>query len=212
MFSSAREITYIYNWIDYNKFHRASREEIDEFYDKYNLDRGYKYLVSVSHGWDNNKSRYKDAIKLAKKLPEGYKLILVGEVSRGSVIEKPLIHIPYIDGYKELSVAYSMAEAYVHLSVEDTFGKVIAEAMSCGTVPITFNSTACGEVPGPFGIIVQPHDVDSIVQVLPSLTKYQKKSEDIIRYVLEHYDYSTNAHQYLSLYESILKTNKGETV
>ena len=207
MFTSSREITCIYNWIDYNKFHRASREEVDEFYDKYNLDRGYKYLVSVSHGWDNNKSRYNDAITLAKKLPEDYKLILVGEVSIGSTIEEPLLHIPYIEGYRELSVAYSMAEAYVHLSVEDTFGKVIAEAMSCGTVPITFNSTACGEVPGPYGIVVSPHDVDTIVQILPSLSKYQEKREDIIRYVLEHYDYPTNAHQYLSLYGRMLGIN-----
>ncbi len=204
MFSSAREITYIYNWIDHNKFQRANNDEVEDFYNKYKLDREYKYLVSVSQGWDNSESRYKDAKKLADKLPRGYKLILVGNVSRGSTIEAPLIHIPHIDGYKELSAAYSMAEAYVHLSVEDTFGKVIAEAMSCGTVPITFNSTACGEVPGPFGIVVAPHDVDAIVQVLPSLPEYQEKSNSIIKYVLKHYDYLTNAQQYLIMYENIL--------
>ena len=129
MFSSARAITHIYNWIDYRKFHRANQVDIDAFYDRYHLSKDYKYIISVSQGWDNNASRYKDAIRLARILPEDYKLILVGSVLRGSSIEEPLLHIPYISGSQELSVAYTMAEAYIHLSVEDTFGKVIAEAI-----------------------------------------------------------------------------------
>lgn len=205
MFASVNNITHIYNWIDYKKFHRADISEIEVFYMKYKLPRNYKYLISVSQGWDNNASRYKDAIRLARKLPSDYKLILIGSVLRGSKIEEPLIHIPYINGNKELSAAYSMAEAYIHLSVEDTFGKVIAEAMACGTVPITFNSTACGEIPGPYGFVVSPHDVDSIVKVLPQLFEMQKLSEKIIQYVLDNYDYHINAKQYLDVYQLILK-------
>lgn len=205
MFSSARAITHIYNWIDYRKFHRADQVDIDAFYDRYHLSKDYKYIISVSQGWDNNASRYKDAIRLARILPEDYKLILVGSVLRGSSIEEPLLHIPYISGSQELSVAYTMAEAYIHLSVEDTFGKVIAEAMSCGTVPITFNSTACGEVPGPYGLVVAPHDVDAIVDAIPRLSELQKQSDNIIKYVLDNYDYHTNAQQYIDLYTDILK-------
>lgn len=208
MFASASKITYIYNWIDYTKFHRASQEDVNAFYDKYNLSKGFKYIISVSQGWDNSANRYKDAIRLARKLPEGYKLLLVGKVLRGSKIENPLLHIPYINGSKELSVAYTMAEAYVHLSVEDTFGKVIAEAMTCGTVPITFNSTACGEVPGPYGMVVEPHDVDAIVAALPKLPELQKQRENIIEYVCKNYDYHTNAQKYIELYKEILNNNQ----
>lgn len=204
MFSTAETITYIYNWIDRNKFHRASKTEIKAFYDKYNLSHDYKYIISVSQAWDNNASRYKDAINLARKLPSDYRLILVGSVSRGSKIEKPIIHIPYINGSKELSAAYSMAEAYIHLSVEDTFGKVIAEAMSCGTVPVTFNSTACGEISGPYGIIVTPHDVNAIIRSLSKLQEKQKKSDEIIQYTIDNYDYHTNAQQYVDLYQQVL--------
>lgn len=204
MFSSARTITHIYNWIDYRKFHRASKKYIEAFYHKYNLPKEYKYIISVSQGWDNNASRYKDAIRLAKKLPKDYKLLIVGNVQRGSIIEEPLLHIPYISGSQELSAAYTMAEAYIHLSVEDTFGKVIAEAMSCGTVPITFNSTACGEVPGPYGIVVPPHDVNAIVASLPKLPEMQKQSDKIIMYVLDNYDYHTNAQKYIDVYKNML--------
>ena len=143
-------------------------------------------------------------MKLAQKLPDGYKLLLVGSVLRGSKIKEPLVHIPYINGSKELSAAYSMAEAYIHLSVEATFGKVIAEAMSCGTVPITFNSTACGEVPGPYGLVVSPHDVDAIVAALPEIKEMRGQSDKIIKYVQDNYDYHTNAQKYIELYKNIL--------
>ncbi|MDY2850342.1 MAG: glycosyltransferase [Bacteroidaceae bacterium] len=206
MLATAENIQYIYNWIDYKKFHRANISEIEAFYEKYKLSREYKYIISVSQGWDNKASRYKDALRLAKKLPSNYRLILVGSVARGSIIEAPLVHIPYINGCGELSVAYSMAEAYIHLSVEDTFGKVIAEAMSCGTVPITFNSTACGEIPGPYGLVVAPHDIDAVIESLPHLSKLQEQSNDMIRYVLDNYDYHTNAQLYLDLYKKILRS------
>lgn len=208
MFASAENIQHIYNWIDYAKFHRADATEIDAFYEKYHLSRQYKYLISVSQGWNNNASRYQDAVRLAKRLPSDYRLLLVGKAAKGCVIEEPLVHIPYINGYKELSTAYSMSEAYIHLSVEDTFGKVIAEAMACGTVPITFNSTACGEIPGPYGLVVAPHDVGAIVEALPHLAEMQKQSDNIIQYVLDNYDYHTNAQQYLNLYQKILISKK----
>ena len=69
LFRSARKVTHIYNWIDYDKFHRATQEEIDAFCVKYHLSRDCKYLISVSQGWHNNAPRYKDALALAKKLP-----------------------------------------------------------------------------------------------------------------------------------------------
>ena len=206
LFASARKIVPIYNWIDYNRFHRASQKEINAFLQKYNLSKDYKYLISVSQGWSNHASRYKDALALAKKLPDEYRLILVGSTLRGSMVEQPLIHIPYISGSQELSAAYSMAEAYIHLSVEDTFGKVIAEAMSCGTVPITFNSTACGEVPGPYGIIVPPHNIEAMLSNLPRICELQKLRNNMIEYVRSNYDYETNAQQYMSLYKQILST------
>lgn len=210
MFASARDIVHIYNWIDYHKFNRATIDEIDSFYNKYNLSKRYKYLISVSQGWDNNAPRYLDAIRLASLLPDEYRLILVGETMRGSRIEEPIIHIPYINDINELSVAYSIAEAYVHLSVEDTFGKVIAEAMLCGTIPISFNSTACGEIPGPYGIVVPPHDIMAIVEALPLLEDMKTKRHDMVRFVRDNYDYSTNADKYLMLYENIILNSQSK--
>ena len=204
---NGHKITYIYNWIDDKKFHRSTPEQIQQFLEKYHLSKDYKYLISVSQGWDKNASRFIDAVRLAEALPEGYRLILVGSVASGTEIPSPIIHIPYINGSEELSAAYSMAEAYVHFSVEDTFGKVIAEAMCCGTVPITFDSTACGEVPGPYGIVVPPHDVEAIVKQLPRLDEMKKDKDKMLQYVRDNYDYETNAHKYIELYKELIENN-----
>lgn len=201
---NGHKITYIYNWIDKQKFYFAYEEQIQSFCEKYKLNRDTKYLVSVSQGWDRNASRFKDAEKLAGLLPEGYKLIVIGSTSKGTVIPSHIIHIPYISDSEELSAAYTMAEAYIHFSVEDTFGKVIAEAMSCGTIPITFNSTACAEIPGPYGIVVAPHDVGAIVNSLSKIPILKKKREDMLRYVHENYDYQNNSARYVNIYMDLL--------
>lgn len=97
-----------------------------------------------------------------------------------------------------------MAEAYIHFSVEDTFGKVIAEAMSCGTIPITFNSTACGEISGPYGFVVKPHDIEAILCSLTELPNKKNEVHNMIEFVRSNYDYTSNASQYLKQYKRLL--------
>ena len=201
---NGHKITFIYNWIDHNKFHPASTEQIDSFKRKYKLDSDYKYLISVSQSWDKGTSRFKDAIELANRLPSDYRLLLVGKAANDVCFPDSVTHIPYISNSDELSAAYSFATAYVHLSVEDTFGKVIAEAMSCGTVPIVFDSTACGEIPGPYGIVIPPHDVKAIIHRLSEVDSIQKRKTEMLCFVSDNYDYQTNAEEYLEQYRRLI--------
>lgn len=201
---NGHKITNIYNWVDTEKFQRASNDDIIRFYAKYGLSSDYTYLLSVSAGWSEKDSKYQDAISLSSKLPENYKLIIVGNKAKGTNIPERITHIPYIDGAKELSAAYSLAAAYIHLSVEDTFGKVIAEAMACGTVPITFNSTACGEIAGNFGVIVEPHDTEAIVSALSKLDELKGRREEMINYVKENYCKEKNIDRYLEIYRELV--------
>ena len=204
-------ITHIYNWVDADSFKPASQEQIDSFRRQYHLDGNTKYLLSVSQLWEKNQSRFQDAVRLAAVLPEDYRLILVGHLAKDSTLPSSIIHIPYIAGAKNLSVAYSSAEAYVHLSVEDSFGVVVAEAMACGVVPITFNSTACAEVPGPFGLVCPPHDVAQIAQSLPLISSLKMQKGKMREYVREHYDKQTNLQKYMAIYQNLAgdKQNNG---
>ena len=44
---NGHKITYIYNWIDDKKFHPATEEQINSFYQKYHLNSQIKYLISA---------------------------------------------------------------------------------------------------------------------------------------------------------------------
>ena len=201
--NQGHRIGYIYNWIDYTTFHPARDDEKVAFRLNNNLASEYKYLISVSQEWVKGSIRLEDALSLNERIPDNYKLILVGKLGTGVQLPDSIIHIPYISSQSELAKAYSISEAYVHFSVQDTFGLVIGEAMACGTIPITYNSTACAETPGGYGIVVPPRDIDAIIQALPGLELKQRLISEMIDYVKSNYDKSSNITQYLSLYNEV---------
>ena len=194
----------IYNWVNFDVFKPASEAETESFRKKYGLSNQVKYLISVSQLWDKDSVRLADALKLSKMLPAGYQLLMVGELGKRVKLDSSVAYIPYISSAVELAAAYSFAEAYVHFSIADTFGLVIAEAMACGTIPITYDSTACGEIPGGFGILVQPRDVNAIIEALPSLTEKKLHREEMIAFVRKNYDQTENTNRYVDVYESMV--------
>lgn len=193
----------IYNWVDHAAFSRASATEIEAVKRKYGLSDTERYLISVGAGWDKNTSKFRDAQRLAERLPEGYRLAAVGGVADGTHFESPVHHIPYVSDIRELAALYSLATGYVHLSTEDTFGKVIAEAMACGTPPVVFDSTACPEVAGELGFVVAPHDTEAIVGLLPRLEISEERRMRLAEFVRTNYDYTVNTNRYLEIYNNI---------
>lgn len=198
-------VDYIYNWIDYTDFAPCDDSAIESFKRKHGLAPGKKYLVSVSQDWIAGSTRMNDALSLAAKLPPGYNLLLIGHIDTHIDLPVNIKHIPYIGSRTELAAAYSLGEAYVHLSIQDTFGLVIGEAMACGTIPITYDSTACSEIPSIFGIKVRPRDIDGIVNALTLLPEMKRHKEEMIEFVKQTYDKSANTLKYIKAYESIVQ-------
>lgn len=200
LFSHA-EVVRVYNWIDTDTFRPASEEEKQKIREKYSLDASFHYTISVSGGWSATSSKTDDAIHLAQQLPDNYRLIIVGKASDG-LFPDNVIHIPFTSDPSELAVLYSISDAYLHFSVEDTFGKVIAEAMACGTVPIVFDSTACAETAGPHGYSVAPHDTDAMLRCLLNVDR--NKADLLRQYTLDNYHKPLNINKYWGRYKKIL--------
>ena len=198
-----RQVHRIYNWIDTSVFRPSDEAAKEKFRQKYRLAADKEYLVAVSQLWDKNQSRCRDACRLAEILPSRYRLILIGHLSPGSRLHSGIIHIPYISEVTELAAAYSLASAYLHFSVEDSFGKVIAEAMACGTPPVTFDSTACAEVPGPYGAVVPPHDVEAMLEAVKRMHNDERTKNDMLSFIRSRYDKESNLKQYLQLYSQL---------
>ena len=187
-------VTRIYNWIDVDTFKPATSDEKERVRLKYGLSKKIKYVISVSARWSATTSKSKDAMALAAILPSDYRLILVGR-GEEHVFSEYVMRIPYTSNPSELAALYSLSEAYLHFSVEDTFGKVIAESMACETVPIVFDSTACGETAGPFGIAVAPHDVKAMLRSIP-MAEDQERRKKVREYALSNYYKPSNIEKY----------------
>ncbi len=193
----------IYNWIDVNKFKETHDDSI---YERYRLDRSKKILVSVSAFWGDETTRLEDAIRLASILPEDYQLVLIGSKTSKRELLSNMVHVDYVKGVEDLSKLYSSAIAFVGFSVEDTFGKVFAESMLCGTPAVVFNATACPEVVGNAGYAVSPHNVQEMLDKVLEIDKngrtyYGDRCKEHVR---TQYDYELNVGRYIALYEDIL--------
>ncbi|OCW95412.1 hypothetical protein A9168_01765 [Macellibacteroides sp. HH-ZS] len=192
----------IYNWIDHTIYYphptiRWPHAVIPT--DKF-------VVLSVSGAWTAGSSRYEDAVQLAGMLPDDMQLVLVGNRTAGTHFPPGVIHIPYVNSGEQLAQLYSMADVFVHFSTEDTFGKVIAESMACGTPVVVYNSTACPELLAPgCGYVVQPRRVDDLFLSIQKIRESGKSQFTIpcIENVRSRFGYHTNTHQYLDLYQQV---------
>jgi glycosyltransferase involved in cell wall biosynthesis len=193
----------IYNWVDTNKFKPIYDSTIDK---RYGLDPLKKKIVSVSAFWSDSTTRLDDAIRLASILPSEYQLVIIGKLTSRRSLPSNIIHIDFVNGTEDLSKLYTCATAYVNFSVEDTFGKVMAEAQLCGTPAIVFNATACPEVTCDKRFVVPPHDVEAMVERIETVAAEgkEKYSAQCVDFVKKNFDYKTNVGKYLKVYQEVL--------
>lgn len=145
LFANAREITGIYNGIDFAKFHYDAQGAAD-LREKYGLQEK-KVLLAVASKWSAHKG-LSDLTALAAKMPADWQLVCVGALPQDYTVPEAMLHIAATDSVEELASWYSAADVFLNLSKEETFGKVSAEALSCGTPVVCYNTTANPEIVG----------------------------------------------------------------
>ncbi|MDR4508582.1 MAG: glycosyltransferase [Candidatus Brocadiaceae bacterium] len=192
----------IYNWIDQKVFKPSHSNDRKQ----YGIDRDAFIILGVSAGWGKDNGKLHDFIKFSKMLPYDMQVVLVGGTKEPGCIPGNIVHIPYVHETRELAKIYSMADVYVHLSTEDTFGKVTAEALACGTPAIVYNSTACPEVVGEgCGFVVEKRNVKQVIQAISNIKLAGKQafSSKCTAFVSEHFNYQKNTVEYLKLYKKV---------
>lgn len=131
----------VYNWVDTDVF-RPTQSDIRK---EYGLE-GKFILLGVSYGWTAAKG-LNELKALSEALPEDMRLVLIGGLPAGYDAGE-IINVPVTDDQRRLAEWYSAADACISLSPEESFGKVSAEALSCGTPIIVLDSTASPELAG----------------------------------------------------------------
>ena len=160
---NSKIIRRIYNWVDTDKF--RPKDNYKQLRKKYGYEELDIILLGVSAGWGRDKGLF-DFVSLAKSLPE-YKVVLVGEQKEDADIPDNMKIVGKTESIEELCEYYNMAECFISPSAEESFGKVVAEALSCGTPAVVYDSTASPElVEEGCGFAVPVHDTDALCRAV----------------------------------------------
>ena len=202
-------IKVIQNGIDVNVF-RPRTDAIEGVREKYGLMDKY-VILGVATGWSEEVG-LSTFFRLRKKLSSDFAIVMVGctpEILKQ--LPEGIVGISRTNNVDELAEIYTAADILFNGSYQETFGLVTAEALSCGTPVIVYNSTACPEiVTSETGYIAEAKDE---MQVLKYILEDSSLSADVKeeriakcrKYALEHFDKEKKYQEYLNLYESIIQ-------
>lgn len=202
---NAKILRRIYNSIDTDVF--SPRQS--DLRSKLGLEDSFVILaVAISFAESKGLSLF---IKLANMIPENWKIIFVGNVPEGVNLPSNILSVGLTESISELAEYYSMADVFVQMSIEETFGKVTAEALSCGTPAVVFNSTANPELIGEgCGYVVLPKDVDAVLQKLKLIKQNGKDyySKSCREFILREMDKDKNLGEFIEIYNQLIKDKK----
>lgn len=199
----------IYNWIDFDKFHFRNIEKSLIFSEEISN----KFIVlGVATIWNEIKG-LNDFLKLSQLLEKDIVIVLIGQLSNKIQLPNNIINIPTINDVNILAEYYSVADVFVSMAYRETFGKTIAEAMSCGCPAIVYDVTACKEIVGEgCGEVVNEGNVSAVYESILRVKKNSKKSyySACISHTRELFDYNKNAEMYNQLYRELLEKECNE--
>ncbi len=187
----------VHNGIDLTTF----RQRKSDFRKRHGLE-GKKVVLGVSFVWSRAKG-LDVFIDLARRLPEDYRLVLVGtndEVDR--LLPEDVISIHRTLNQAELAEIYTAANVFINPTREDTFPTVNVEALACGTPVITFRTGGSPESLTPnCGAVVACDDGDAMLDEILRACEEQPYASESCRMRAEDFDATKKYLEYLALYE-----------
>lgn len=202
VFQNAKLISYVYNWIDLEVFTPQGYDADQVTRERYGI-KNRQMILGVASGWGHGKG-LEDFIVLSRRISDKQVIVLVGRIPKDTVLPSNIIHIEATDSMFELAKLYSAADIFVHLSKEETFGKVIAEALACGTPAVVYNSTAMPEIiDAVTGRVVEPGDIDRVLSNINELLSIDYENNCRQR-AEQMFAKDTNCQCQLKIYHSII--------
>lgn len=170
-----------------------------------------KLMFSAFGIWDKNKGldRVIEALEKVKNATDkSISLIVVGnysEINPKPSASFPIILTGLIREQGLLSSLYTSADFFILSSYEETFAQTPLEAMACGTPVISTPCSGASDLIRPFnGVICQGYDSETLKEGILKALSTNYDSKTIRDYIIENFEYSKIAKQYIELYNSIL--------
>lgn len=199
-FLGDKEIRVINNGIDLSVF-SPTDSDIKE---KLGIENK-KMVLAVANNWNYGKG-FDDINKIADKLPDDMKIVMVGlDESRISEANKRIVALTRTGDIKELANLYSAADVFINPTREDTFPTVNIESLACGTPVITYNTGGSPEIINEkCGKVVEKGNVQEMISAINELCR---DGNDTQRFCVERaksYDMNDKFSEYVELFENIV--------
>lgn len=200
LFPSRTLIRRIYNWIDLDVFYPRETKKLRE---ELSLS-GCFVALGVAQVWTEAKGLM-SYIQVANLFPQ-IKIILIGKMPINIDLPKNIISVGQITNIELLATYYSLADVFLNFSKQETFGKVMAEAMACGTPLIVNNQTAIPELVGDCGFIVHQNNIKEITIALNEIIRtgknnYMKKCSSRVKLLFEK---KNNLNDYIKFMQNLI--------
>lgn len=172
---------------------QPDQEQYEYVRARYNLPEQFILYVGGYSSDRKNIERLLNAYKILRQhLPAPQaKLVLAGisePIQRKKIfslvhylkLPSNVIPLPYIPE-EELPCLYQAATLFVYPSLYEAFAHPVAEALACGTVIATSNTSSLPEIVGDAGLYFDPYDAHAIAE-----TMYQGLTNSTLRQTLQH--------------------------
>jgi glycosyltransferase involved in cell wall biosynthesis len=166
------KIVVVYNAIDEHFWEEPAAEDVERVRERYQLDhrfvlyagniKPHKNLVRLIEAFDDLRRHGFDDVKLLIIGDEISKLPALRRAVHQHKLHKQVRFLGYLSD-ETLAILYRLAAVFVFPSLYEGFGLPPLEAMASGAPVVTSNVSSLPEVTGDAAVLVDPYDVDSIV-------------------------------------------------
>ena len=176
LFNVAPEkIVVVYNAIDSHFSVTPSEEAVARVRERYQLDHRFVLYVGNIKPHKNLVRLIEAFAELRRGELEDLKLLIIGDqISKLPALRRAVHrhklhkHVRFLGylGDDQLAILYRLASVFAFPSLYEGFGLPPLEAMASGTPVLTSNVSSLPEVVGDAAVLVNPYDVDDIVDGL----------------------------------------------
>lgn len=213
-FKITKPIDVIYNFIDFERFHKTYNEELRR---QVALD-GERIIIHASNF--RKVKRIQDVIltfnQIVKEIPS--KLILIGDGPERHHIEEMSRQLGLCDKVRffgkldAVETLLSIADLFMMPSETESFGLAALEAMACEVPVVSSNAGGLPEImiQGETGYLCDVGNIEQYVAACKNILRDDNTLRTFKRKALEqatHFDLNYILPQYINLYKRILKDN-----
>lgn len=194
----AKRILRIYNWVDLDVFYPRPSEALRL---KHSITANDFVVLGVAQIWSENKG-LSLFLEIAKHFPQ-IKVLMIGSLN--ATLPSNVIHVDAIDNTDLMAQYYSLADVFLNFSKQETFGKVAAEALACGTPVVANNNTAIPEVVGDCGFVITNNNKEECITAIEKIIEKGKTaySEQCVKRAEMLFSKKKGLEQYYDLFQEI---------